>query len=57
VFENGPRLDVRRQVLLARGAKLGVEAQGPLFRLGERPGEGKTGRANVNESLLKPRKG
>jgi hypothetical protein len=55
VSEIGPRLDVRPRVLLVGGAKLEEEAQGPLFRLGEQPGEGKTGRANVSEPLLMPR--
>ena len=57
VFEIGPRPDVLWQVLLVVGAKLGVEAQGPLFRPGERPGKGKTGRVNVSEPSLMPRQG
>jgi hypothetical protein len=37
------------------GAKLEGQAQGPPFRPGERPGEGKTGRVNVSEPPLMPR--
>ncbi len=55
MFEIGPRLDVRPQVLPVGGAELEGEAQGPLFRLGEQPGEGKAGRVNVSEPLMMPR--
>jgi hypothetical protein len=55
VLEIGSRLDVRPQVLLVGGAKLGKEAQGPPFPPEERPGEGKTGRADVSELLIMPR--
>ncbi len=55
VFEIGPRLDVRPQVLPVGGAKLEEQAQGPPFRPGERPGEGKTGRVNVSKPSMMPR--
>jgi hypothetical protein len=57
VSEIGPRPGVRLQVLPVRGAKPGEEAQGPLLRLGERPGEGKAGRANASEPSVMPRDG
>ena len=57
MFEIGPRLDVRPQVLPAGGAKLEEEAQGPPFRAGEQPGEGKAGRVNASEPLMMPRDG
>src|ERR1700731_1950284 len=52
VFVTDPRLDVRRRVLPVGGAKLREKAQGPPFRPEERPGEGKAGRANVNEPFM-----
>jgi len=55
VFEIGPRLDVRPLVLPVGGAKLEEEAQGPPFRPGEQPGEGKAGRVNASEPLMMPR--
>jgi Novel STAND NTPase 1 len=55
VFEIDPCPGVRRRILSVRGAKPGVKAQGPLFRLGEQPGEGKAGRANASEPLMMPR--